>query len=81
MNVVKTSCTDETAAQCYDSLKLTNPNMVSLVHFPNNHIVIDKLDYDDKGHVKKTAWKKTEEDKLDLITKNKMRVIYEKEFV
>ena len=80
MKVLKITCNDKSEL-CHAEVVKTNPNMVSMVHYPNNHILIDAIDYDNNGHVKKSAWKIDEENKLDEEIKNKMRVSYEKEFV
>ena len=67
--------------KCHDDLKLANPNLLSILHEPNNHLLIDDIDYDNKGHVKGANIKKTELNKMDSNFKTKFDVIAAKEFV
>ena len=79
MKVLKITCSKN--EDCHANLISANPNMVSIVHFPNNHILIDKQDYDNKGHVKAIAWKKDEELKLSPELQIRFREIVKREFV
>jgi len=79
MKVLKITCADTTT--CHEQAALSNPNMVSMLHHPNNHILIMKADYTDKGHVKKSAWKISEENKLDSKYREDFKKIAKHEFV
>ncbi len=80
MKVMKVTCGTGTMAECHDLLLQTNPNMISVLHNPDDHVLIMKEDYNKDGHVLKTAWNVVEENKLSDKIKNKMRIIYEREF-
>jgi hypothetical protein len=79
MHLIKFSCADKTPEECHKEVLLTYPNMVSMVHSPNNHMIIEKEDYDNKGHVKKEKYTKEIKDKVDLTARLEFEKI-EKEF-
>lgn len=84
MKILKINCpiTDgiTDSGKCHDDLKISNPNMISVLHEPNNHILIMKDDYDNNGHVKLSAVIKSEEGKLDVSFKPIFDEIKNKEF-
>jgi hypothetical protein len=80
LKVLNITCNGETTT-CHDSHRAEYPQMVSMLHQPNNHILIMKGDYNSKGSIKKSAWSIAEENKLDTEFKAKMKLVYEKEFV
>ena len=80
MIVSKVSCIGK-PNECHAELIKTNPNLVSVIHNPNDHILIMKNDYNEKGEVKKSAWSIDEENKLSIGVKTRMRAVYEREFV
>ena len=65
MDILKITCTPKSESSCHESIKLSHPNVLSILHEPNNHIIIENTDYDNDGHVKKSKWTKTVKDKLD----------------
>ena len=81
MKVVKMTCPVDESGSCHETLSLSHVGLTSVLHYPNNHILIFKDNYDRKGSVKKSAWSIKEEDKLDSYVKIKMQQIYQREFV
>jgi hypothetical protein len=71
------SCGNEkdSASNCHTALALTNPNLVSVLHHANNHILIFKDNYNFKGSVMKKAWTIEEENKLDESVKQRMIIL------
>ena len=67
--------------ECHAEAITNNPNLVSMLHEKDNHILIMKEDYDNEGHIKKAGWTAAEENKLNPTMKTKMQLIYEREFV
>jgi len=51
LKYLKIICNKPTSAQCHDEIKKIHPNVISIYHEPNNHILYFKDDYDENGHV------------------------------
>lgn len=79
MKVLKINC--RTKESCHDDVKAIYPSMISLVHDPNNHLVIFASDYDKDGHVKKGSLQLTDKNELDSNARIRFEQIEEKEFV
>ena len=77
---MKITCIGLEVDQCQSQLTLTNPNLVSVLHIPNNHILIMKDDYDLKGAVKRASATDKVEADLDIEFRKTFRKIKEVEF-
>ncbi len=56
MKIIKVTCPtksdQEDATTCFKTLKQNNPNIISVIHTPQEHILLEQSDYDEKGKVK-----------------------------
>jgi hypothetical protein len=80
MKVMKVSCTVDTLESCHNSIKLIDSSLITIVHEPNNHLLIFASDYDQDGHVKANSMPIEELNKMDLTYKKKYQMISDKEF-
>ena len=74
MKIHKITCNDTN--KCHDDLKLLFPNVISISHLENNHIIIESNDYDVNGHVLKSSYNLMIKSDRDSI-----KTIADKEFV
>ena len=74
-------CEVDKPNECHQEIKLLYPNIISILHHPDNHIIFEGGDYDTKGSVKAIAWKKDEELKLSPELQIRYREIAKREFV
>ncbi len=51
MKRIKITCSSP-AYKCHKILEQNNPELLSVLHEQNNHLLIMKQDYDKDGHVK-----------------------------
>ncbi len=78
MKILKIIC-DE-GEVCHEEMKILAPLVVSILHIPNNHIVLFADDYNDDGSVKKSAALKSEIDKVDPDVIGMINQIIDKEW-
>lgn len=81
MKVLDIVCDELEADSCHEIIKETDPNVISIVHEPHNHILIFSNDYDSNGHVKKSSVTNTVNNKITSKFSEKFNRIVEKEFV
>ncbi len=81
MKVVKNlTCQSGQEGICHETLALTNLDLTSVLHEPNNHVLIFKNDYSDRGVVKASSVTNQVLDDMDLDFKKKFEVMRDKEF-
>lgn len=80
MKILKITCTDKQTDQCSKDIYKTHPTVISILHEPNNHLLIEKDDYTKQGHVLKSAALPIVH-KITGTFKNKFESIQRSEFV
>ena len=78
MKIEDITCAD--AITCSAQLKITYPNMISISHIQNAHIIIESGDYDVKGHVKFSRYESAGKN-IDAAKKIIVEAIANKEFI
>ena len=79
MKVLKITCVN--SDDCHATVKAIEPLVLSVLHEPNNHVLLFPLDYTDKGNVKKSRAINSELDKMDVKFRKRFNNIIIKEFV
>jgi len=73
MDVLKMTCIGIDPQKCHQNLVKQDNTIISILHLQNNHLVFASDDYDQYGHVKRSSFTKTVEDKLDNNIKSNVR--------
>jgi hypothetical protein len=53
MITLKISCSEELFEQCNADLMAANPEVISINHEQNNHTLMTRLDYNEKGDLRR----------------------------
>ena len=81
MKVLKITCNEKSVKECFSNVKLKEKNIISLLHFPNNHLVIESKDYDKDGHVKNSSFNDIIKSKIDSKHLQTFQNLADKEFI
>ena len=79
MIVEKMTCVE--GEDCHEAVKLRHPTVISVAHFPDNHLVFFRSDYDNKGQVMKSQVAVKELEKITGSRKFAILDTIDKEFV